>query len=214
MTGVDERAVAAWVRGWTVARETPPPVDVPGGFRVDVGWPDQRVRYVFPRLTEDVRRVADSVDQPGILLKACAAPDEMRSMLPPRFEIARLGFLMTIDGEMRGAGALADGYALSVDADRAAPLAEVRAADGEVAASGRVALVDGFAIYDRIETHPGHRRRGLARGVMRALEALARERGAERGVLVATGEGRALHESLGWRLDSLYSTAAIPYLTR
>src|SRR3546814_2967867 len=58
----------------------------------------------------------------------------------------------------------------------------------------RVVVVDGFAIYDRIETRPEHRGRGLARAVMMKLEAIGREKGAVRGVLVATPDGRALYE--------------------
>jgi hypothetical protein len=45
---------------------------------------------------------------------------------------------------------------------------------------------------------------------MKALEAIARKAGATQGVLVATSDGRALYEALGWQLHSLYTTAVIP----
>lgn len=45
---------------------------------------------------------------------------------------------------------------------------------------------------------------------MMKLEAIGREKGAVRGVLVATPDGRALYESLGWELHSPYTTAVIP----
>ena len=45
------------------------------------------------------------------------------------------------------------------------------------------------AVMDRILTWPDHRRRGLARAVMGALASAALERGAHRGILVASEEG-------------------------
>lgn len=106
--------------------------------------------------------------------------------------------------------ALPDGYLL--DADESAPVPTVRifARTGELAAIGRVVTVDGWAIYDRIETQPDHRRRGLARIVMAALDGIAGSRNAGRGVLVATAAGRQLYEKIGWTLLSLYITAVIP----
>jgi GNAT superfamily N-acetyltransferase len=207
----DPRVVKAWITGWALARETAPPVPDGGGFRVDVGWPRQRVRYVFPSVDEGMRRIAERVTEPWILLKACAPPDAVRTCLPPRWMIERLGFMMTRDGPAPPPhAARVDGYTLELDATGPVSIATVLDARGDVAAGGRLAQVGEFAIYDRIETHADHRRRGLGRAVMAALEAVARSRGAVRGVLVATAEGRALYEALGWRLHSLYTTAAIP----
>lgn len=44
----DPHIVATWVKGWTLARETAPPRPYRDGFWVDVGWPQQKARYVFP----------------------------------------------------------------------------------------------------------------------------------------------------------------------
>lgn len=207
----DARVVETWVRGWTLARETSAPVPDSGGWRVDVGWPEQRARYVFPALGEGVRRLGETITEPYVFLKACAPADALRSLLPPRWEMQRPRFMMMRDDVDPSASiALLDGYALEIDADRPVPVARIVDSGGEVASIGRLAMVGAFGIYDRIETHPDHRRQGLARTVMHALQTLARSRGATRGVLVATAEGRALYESLGWRLHSLYSTAVIP----
>ena len=86
----------------------------------------------------------------------------------------------------------------------------VLAHDGSLAASGHIALDERLAIYDRIVTEPAHQRRGLGRAVMHALQALARAHGRHAGVLVATPQGRALYESLGWRLHAPWATAVIP----
>lgn len=207
----DPLIVETWVRGWTVARETPPPVKDRGGLRVDVGWPRQRVRYVFPHLVEGLRPLADAISEPWVFLKACASPEGMRALLPSRWVIQPLGFMMTCSGPMTAAEtALPEGYSLDLQEEPRVPVARVLTAGGEVAAIGRIALVGDFAIYDRIETHPDHRRRGLGRAVMKALEAIGQARGATRGVLVATAEGRRLYEALGWRMHSLYTTAVIP----
>lgn len=117
-------------------------------------------------------------------------------MLPARWSIQRPGFLMTCAEPMTGDSVLPEGYTL----DRA----------GEEAAIGHVVVVDGFAIYDRIETRPEHRRRGLTRVVMKLLGAIGEAHGARCGVLVAMPDGRVLYESLGWELHSPYITAVIP----
>jgi GNAT superfamily N-acetyltransferase len=86
---------------------------------------------------------------------------------------------------------------------------QVLTANGDVASIGRVAFTGEFAIYDRIETRKDHRRRGLATVVMHTLQRIAFARSRARGVLVATADGRALYEGLGWHLHSLYTTVGI-----
>ena len=67
-----------------------------------------------------------------------------------------------------------------------------------VAARGRMAVVDAFAILDRIYTSPDYRRQGLGTFVTRALLAIAHEHDVDEGLLVANAEGRELYEYLGW----------------
>jgi GNAT superfamily N-acetyltransferase len=207
----DPQVVEAWVKGWTLARETPPPVRDRGGFRVDVGWPEQRVRYVFPRLAEGLQHLANTVVDPWVFLKVCAPPETLRALLPPRWVIRPLGFMMVCSGPMcADETTLPEGYTLDLTEDLPVPIARVLTANGEVAAIGRAAMAWDFVIYDRVETHVDHRRRGLGRTVMKALERIGRTRGKTQGVLVATEDGRGLYESLGWRTHSLYTTTVIP----
>ncbi|MEU8915735.1 GNAT family N-acetyltransferase [Streptomyces nigrescens] len=87
-----------------------------------------------------------------------------------------------------------------------------------LAASGRAALTTGArgscpapyapsVVFDMIGTQPAHQRRGLGRAVMAALAGRAVERGARQGVLVASPDGRALYEAMGWRLRSPVTAA-------
>jgi ribosomal protein S18 acetylase RimI-like enzyme len=70
--------------------------------------------------------------------------------------------------------------------------------DGDLAASGHVAVADGFAVFDRIVTEPNFRRRGLGSFVMRALTAAVSEHGADQGLLIASIDGQHLYHHLGW----------------
>lgn len=105
---------------------------------------------------------------------------------------------------------LPKGYILDVNDDTPVPIVRVLTSEHMEAAIGRVVFVGHFAIYDRIETHPHHRRNGLASIVMKTLEALAINRGIRKGILVATTEGKVLYEKLGWSVYTPYMTAVIP----
>lgn len=85
-------------------------------------------------------------------------------------------------------------------------MARITAPDGVLAASGHAAEAAGVFIYDRIETAPEHRRRGLGGIVMNALNAHRKSTNAPE-LLVATEDGRRLYASLGWTVLSPYSTA-------
>ena len=72
-------------------------------------------------------------------------------------------------------------------------------ANDEVAARGSVSPVGDHAVYDRIVTEEGFRRRGLGSYVMRALTADVLDDDVTTGLLMASADGRALYEYLGWR---------------
>ena len=124
------------------------------------------------------------------------------------------GTMMTCgDMPFPGSGALASGYSMHVTdngAHRRQARVQVLATDGSLAASGHIALDERHAVYDRIVTEPAHQRRGLGRAVMQKLQALAHAQGRHAGALVATDQGRALYESLGWRVHAPWATAVIP----
>jgi GNAT superfamily N-acetyltransferase len=213
-TDAADAVFLAWIRGWALTREVAPPIPHADGFRIDVGIPGQLARYVFARPSPTLSQLGSEITEPWIFLKACASSDELRARLPPNWRLEPDGFMMACDdAPFPGSGAVAPGYALSVD-DSAARTGRahvaVHAEDGTLAASGHVALGERLATYDRIVTDPAHQRRGLGRAVMHALQALARAHGHHAGVLVATPMGRALYESLGWRVHAPWATAVIP----
>jgi GNAT superfamily N-acetyltransferase len=70
--------------------------------------------------------------------------------------------------------------------------------DGELAAHGQAAVRAGDVVFDRIETTPKFRRRGLGRLVMTGLSAWAADNNATTGLLMASVSGRKLYDSLGW----------------
>lgn len=207
----DPELVKTWLTGWSLSRDLPVPVADHGGFRVDVGWPDQQVRYVFADPAEGFNYLASTISDPWIFLKVCAAPGVVRALLPARWVIEPPAFMMTCDGSMTGPSpVLPEGYQLDIYIRTSVPVVKVLTTDGQEAAIGRVVLVNDFAIYDRIATHPAHQRRGLGTVIMKALEGIGTANGITKGVLVATSAGGALYETLGWELYAPYTTAVIP----
>ncbi|WP_201787523.1 GNAT family N-acetyltransferase [Wenjunlia vitaminophila] len=94
----------------------------------------------------------------------------------------------------------ADGYRLDTWTRAGVARTLVRTADGAFAARGQAAITGPVFVVDQVETDPAHQRRGLGRLVNHVLADLAAGRGATAGVLVATPRGRALYETVGWRV--------------
>jgi GNAT superfamily N-acetyltransferase len=206
----DPELLATWTRGWARTRGAPAPVRDGASWRIDVGQPDQIARYIFSRADDAVSEAGARIDQPFVLLKVCAEPGRVAPLLGPRWSVNRTGWMMTGDQAMGAPGPLAEGFRLAIDRDQGVTFARLMAADGEEAARGRMVVLDGRIIFDRIATAPEHRRRGLATWLLRRLEVDGREQGGRDGVLVATDEGRALYATLGWTVHAPYTTAAIP----
>lgn len=67
-----------------------------------------------------------------------------------------------------------------------------------VAASGRVFVVGGTAVFDKIVVQPAFQRRGLGSFIMKALAAQAIGPDVENGLLLASLDGQKLYSHLGW----------------
>jgi len=75
-----------------------------------------------------------------------------------------------------------------------------RDSDNVVMASGHVAAIGDYAVFDRIVTAPEFRRRGYGALVTRYLASIATESDADEGLLVASADGYELYKYLGWTL--------------
>jgi len=200
--------IAAWLAARSLARGLPLPVADRGGYRVDVNAADEIQRWVYPDVSEDLAALARSIRQPAYLVKACAAPELLRAALPAGWQVHSPGYFM--EGPELPAVRPGCPPTYTLDVNRAGAVIQVRVvtSSGELAASGYAAETEQVFIYDRIVTSPAHQRRGLGRLVMAALRG-AKKRAATPERLVATEEGRALYESLGWRVLSVFSTASV-----
>jgi hypothetical protein len=210
---VDPCIVASWITGWTIARGTSSPIPDHGGFRVDVGWPEQQARYVFSSPCEGFQYLANTITDPWIYLKVCAPPEMIKPLLPSQWIIQPQGVMMVCAQLINPLNArLPDGYSLKITEALPVSTVKILTSDQQLAAIGHLAFTDGFVIYDRIETKPGFRRRGFGSIIMNALGVIANAHGRKKGILVATAEGKALYETLGWETYSLYTSAVIPLL--
>lgn len=90
-----------------------------------------------------------------------------------------------------------DDLELSTSESNGVHFAVVHSGD-RVAASGRVSVVDGTAVFDRIITEPDFQRRGLGSFIMKALAAQAFEHDVRVGLLLASLDGQKLYSHLGW----------------
>ncbi|MDR6976801.1 ribosomal protein S18 acetylase RimI-like enzyme [Streptomyces sp. 3330] len=186
----------------------------PWGWSVDVGTGLPHVTRQVLRATGDavtepvVRKVAGAVTGAGVWLKVFADPAVVGPWLGPGWWVdPEPGFLMTAPLPDVPPGPAPDGYRIRTWSRGGVTRTMIAAADGSLAARGQIAPTGATAVVDQVETSPRHRRRGLGALVMRTLQHAALAQGARTGVLGATPEGRALYESLGWRVESSLTSA-------
>lgn len=208
---IDPNILEKWLTGWSLSRGLPLPVKSGSGFRVDVGWPEQKARYVFPGFTNEFTDLANTITEPWVFLKVCAPADVIKDRIPSQWVLQPPGFMMTCFKTMSSPErALTDEYILDVKNEVPVSIAKILTIHGDIAAIGRLVFVDDFVIYDRIETDTLHRRKGLATIILKTLETIAISRGKTKAVLVATEAGKALYETLGWTLYAPYTSVVIP----
>ncbi|PBC86970.1 Acetyltransferase (GNAT) family protein [Streptomyces sp. 2224.1] len=196
--------VGLWASGWSVSRRTPRPVEHPWGVYIEVGRPDQVGRHVLPHADEpSVRRAAAAVTVPHTWLKVPMEPADAGHWLPQGWVVDKdeAGHLMAMDLQVTDP-VVPKGYTVAVETHDGVVRVRVRDAAGDTAAGGQMALLGRATVVDRVTTEEGHRRRGLGNFVMRTLADHAVAEGAELGILGATDDGRALYETLGWKVHA------------
>ncbi|MPY55252.1 GNAT family N-acetyltransferase [Streptomyces acidicola] len=209
MTKIDSGLIRRWLDGWTVARSLPEaePVEPVGdGLRSRCDQPGREVEVFALRADEEPESLAR-------LAAAVAAARQITWLTVPTLRpgtveaivgaaglelLHRSEWFMTTDLTEHPQHAPAAPYEREVRTEGPVTVVSLYNASGEVAARGSIAVVDGDAIADRIETDAAHRRRGLGRAMMSALAETAVSQGARTGLLIASEEGQRLYSSLGW----------------
>ena len=69
---ISAELIEKWLNGWSVSRGVSLPVKYKSGFKIEVGWEEQKSRYVFPFLNKDLIDLAESIEEPWVFLKVCA----------------------------------------------------------------------------------------------------------------------------------------------
>jgi GNAT superfamily N-acetyltransferase len=210
-SALNDALVSIWVTGWSRCRNYDVQHDgvihasLRSGHQTGDGadW-----EYVLARPDEAaLRAVATQVQgNPGRLLTVVGPPPAIPAEVPLK-AVSTKEKLMVVDmgGQDVEAPIVPDEFEATVE--RNDPdwfLLTITSSDehpqgeGAVAARGRVAAVEGYAVFDRIWTSPDFRRQGLGSLVMRYLASLALEHDVQEGLLVASADGQALYGHLGW----------------
>jgi GNAT superfamily N-acetyltransferase len=199
----------AWAKGWALTRNKAAPVSQTYGCKIDLGLPGHLERHVV--VDEDagvLHELISCLQTPGTWLKVCAHPEKVIPLLHKNWQVQAPEYLMAVT--LNDAAAVThEGYRLSLSTSGSVSDAELRDMDGQLAARGRVAHNDGIATFDQIVTEPAHQRKGLGRVIMAALAKRSIAQEASVGVLVATEQGRALYQALGWTQVSPVTAAVI-----
>lgn len=198
--------VSDWLSGFCVSRRAARRTDGPV-VEVDVRQSSRRLEYflVEPAAALFAGVVGRVAGQDDVWLTAFTATRP--GFAPPagvRLRDADETLMTTSLGRPAPVPApVPDTVEIDDEGDRA--IVRIRAGD-EVAAEGQVAVVGGWATFDRIRTHEGHQRRGHGTVVMGALTAWAMDGGARSGVLAASVDGQALYRRLGWHHAAMLTT--------
>lgn len=203
--GVDTRLLHAWLAGRSIARGLPAPVPEHGGYRVETGSEAETRRWVFPCMGDGLVALARTIRAPGQPIKLCGPAHRLQAALPEGWRLQASAHVMRCDPTPVEAP-LPAGYTIETHRTGGVVTARILTPSGLVAASGYAAETADAFVYDRIETAEAHRRKGLGGALMTALGHAMLEPGKLR-LLVATDDGRALYERLGWRTIAPYSTA-------
>ncbi|HEX7849612.1 MAG TPA: GNAT family N-acetyltransferase [Sphingomonas sp.] len=212
MPAADPDLIARWADAWAMSRGAAMPVARAGGLYIHVGEPEQIGRYIFAQVdAEAIRPLAASIDRPLIYLKVCVPADAVRPLLPPGWEIATPGYMMTapLSAMLDRPPVIPTEFKIRITNEGPITLAHIRDAAGDEAARARIVIIDGLTVFDRVHVADHYQRRGLGSAIMRALATEARQFGMDDAMLCATPAGRELYTALGWQLHSDYTTASL-----
>lgn len=196
----DRDLVMRWVRAWADIR----------GFRIDEvdGWPlvhvlgpsrDTEIVCVDPgrETFEQLARHTSGDPREMLTVVGRDLAEYQAPSLPPGLRVERDDEVFMTTTLAPSPASVPDGFTARWDVD--GPGATYTLDDGaRIAAEGIAGVLGTDAVFDGIETSPGHRRRGLGRHVMSALTTWAVDQGATTGLLAASADGAELYRALGW----------------
>ncbi|SMC97184.1 GNAT family N-acetyltransferase [Pedobacter africanus] len=207
---VSPNVIQKWLTAWSLSRELPLPTNFKSGYKVDVGYEQQKARYVFSELNDDFIQLSETINETWVFLKVCASPEEVKNKISAKWVIQPQGYLMSCVSPMNIQVNLPNGYEMEFDNYNSTTLVKIRTKNGELASAGRMVIVDDLAVYDRITTEENHKRNGLATFLIQELERIAISKNVYKNFLVATEQGKLLYQSLGWKVCGLYTSVVIP----
>ncbi|WP_105033141.1 GNAT family N-acetyltransferase [Arthrobacter ruber] len=201
----DRELLRTWITGWSACRGYEPHDD---GRTTSVLLTDQQNRtehFLFEPTDELLLDVASELRQDPLRVLTVVT-NRMQALIDATAPLGtrvtdRRQSLMRVDmdgQDVEDPRPPGDGFALERTREGSCRRVTVHA-DGVLAARGSVSVVDEYAVYDRIVTEERFRRRGLASYVMRDLTAAVMEDDVTSGLLMASADGRALYEFLGWQ---------------
>lgn len=193
-----------WAFGYCAARGYAPPVaaTMSPALWFDAGKPDQAGRFILGDTSgEAVAAVFAAVDAPYIYVDIAAPRDTILPHVPTRWQPRDPMWLMAAGTDMSSARPTPD-FTIEVDEGPDRFEAVARHSDGSLAARGVLGIHGTVAVYDQIVTEAQFGRRGLGSAIMAELGRRALGRGVTDCLLVATSDGKALYERLGWTLCS------------
>ena len=116
MQTVDARLIVAWLAARSLSRDLPAPVPDRGGWRVDTGHPAERCRHIFTAPCAGLSELGAAIDEPHVMLKLPATHEELAALLPPRWRMEPLAYVMTCPDGFGDSGRaeLPRGYRMSL----------------------------------------------------------------------------------------------------
>ena len=193
-----------WAFGYCAARGYAQPVaaTLPSALWFDVGKPDQAGRFILGNASDEAATAAfAAVDAPHIYVDFAAPRDAILPHIPPNWQPRDPMWLMATGTDIPAARPTPD-FIFEVDESTDRFEAVARHVDGSLAARGVLGIHGTTAVYDQIVTEAPFGRRGLGSAIMAELGRCALRRGVTECLLVATSDGKALYERLGWTLRS------------
>lgn len=200
-----------WQFGWGLCRGLAPAVDRRTALEVTLGLPDRDREFFLYYGAEPgpwIEQVL-AAPRPTWMTVTTHQPDDVAEqlmaaglrLLPER----RL--LMTID--LRKHPVPISEHEVKTEAEGPLERVNIPAWHEETgtAAHGMMAVAGADAVMHDIQTEPAYRRQGLGSLVMGTLAERALERGATEALLMATVDGAALYNRLGWVPQATMLTA-------